>query len=219
MAETEKEPVSRRQFLGMGVMGTFVGAVLTLPPAAFALSPAIKSVAQGQSDVPDEWKELGSVFEIPAKEPKLYRVKFPQQQTYDSGGIMGEQHIQNAVLISWHDGKVPALLENRQSQTLSQAEIEELTTKINVMSNACAHLGCPVRWVAEKEEIACPCHGGIYSINGAHLAGPPPHGLWFYTFEVRENGGIYVKHDFHVKEKSPSGDPNVVFPIDKPYVV
>jgi Rieske Fe-S protein len=42
----------------------------------------------------------------------------------------------------------------------------------------------------------CPCHGGIYDINGGLIAGPPPQGLYYYAFEIREDGGIYVKHEF-----------------------
>jgi Rieske Fe-S protein len=64
------------------------------------------------------------------------------------------------------------------------------------MSNHCAHLGCPVRWFPDRKEILCPCHGGIYDINGGLLGGPPPQGLFKYAFEIREDGGLYVKHEF-----------------------
>src|SRR3989337_1346861 len=26
----------------------------------------------------------------------------------------------------------------------------------------CAHLGCPVRWIAGAKLFMCPCHGGVY---------------------------------------------------------
>ena len=53
-----------------------------------------------------------------------------------------------------------------------------------------------MRWFPDKEEFLCPCHGGIYDISGNLLGGPPPQGLYYYAFEVREDGGIYVKHEF-----------------------
>ena len=73
MAELQKDPVTRGQFLGMGIVGTLVGAVMTIPPIVYVLNPTIESNLLGQSDVPDDWHELGSVFEIPSGAPKLYR--------------------------------------------------------------------------------------------------------------------------------------------------
>ena len=197
MAELQKDPVTRGQFLWMGAVGSLVGAVLTIPPIIYILNPTIESNLQGQSDIPDDWQELGSVFEIPSDEPKLYRVEFPQNQTYNGKEpVLGEGSIINAVYVSWKDGKLPSTLENRGRTSLSASEIEELTPQLNVMSNHCAHLGCPVRWFPDRGEMLCPCHGGIYDINGGLIAGPPPQGLFKYAFEIREDGGLYVKHEF-----------------------
>ena len=197
MAELQKDPVTRGQFLGMGIVGTLVGAVLTIPPIVYVLNPTIESNLLGQSDVPDDWQELGSVFEIPSGEPKLHRVEFPQNQTYNGEGpLLGDGSIVNAVYVSWRDGELPSILENGNRASLSTSEIEELTQQINVMSNHCAHLGCPVRWFPDRSEMLCPCHGGIYDINGGLLAGPPPQDLFKYDFEIREDGGIYVRHEF-----------------------
>ncbi len=44
-------------------------------------------------------------------------------------------------------------------------------------SAICTHLGCIVKWVPEKEEFLCPCHGGRYASDGKVLAGPPPKPL------------------------------------------
>jgi Rieske Fe-S protein len=206
LAELQKDPITRGQFLWMGTLGTLVGAVLTIPPIVYVLDPTIDSNFQGQSDIPDEWQELGSVFEIPSGEPKLYRVEFPQNQTYNGKApVLGEGSIIEAILVSWRDGKVPDILENRsRGGEFSTGEIEELAQQLNVMSNHCAHLGCPVRWFRDRGEILCPCHGGIYDINGGLIGGPPPQGLYYYAFEIREGGGIYVKHDF------TNGEPYVV---------
>jgi Rieske Fe-S protein len=208
--ELQKDPLTRGQFLWMGALGTFIGAVLTIPPAVYVLSPSIKSVLLKRSDVPEEWRELGSVFEIPAGAAVTQLVEFTQRQTYDSGQPgSGVGSITNAVLVSWEDGKRPSILETRSGGPLSSSEIEELKGKLNVMSNACAHMGCPTRWSPDEGEILCPCHGGIYDINGQHTGGPPPHGLWRYVFEIHEDGGIYVKHEFYVEQRR-GGKPYVV---------
>ena len=208
--ELQKDPLTRGQFLWMGALGTFIGAILTIPSAVFVLSPSIKSVLLKRSDVPEEWKELGSVFDIPAGAAVTQLVEFTQRQTYDSGQPgSGAGSITNAVLVSWEDGKLPSILKTKSRGPLSSSEIEELKGKINVMSNACAHMGCPVRWVSEEAKILCPCHGGIYGINGDHEGGPPPHGLWRYVFEIREDGSIYIKHEFYLEQRR-GGKPYVV---------
>ncbi|HET7478407.1 MAG TPA: Rieske 2Fe-2S domain-containing protein [Rubrobacteraceae bacterium] len=207
--ELQKDPLTRGQFLLFGALGTFVGAVMTIPPVVYFLDPAIKSVLQGRSDIPDDWVELGSVFDIPAGKVVAQLVKFTQRQTYDSG-LAGskEGSIPNAVLLSWKDGKMPELIKGKKKR-LSGSDIEEINKELNVMNNACAHMGCPTRWSGEQKLILCPCHGGMYDINGKHTAGPPPHGLWRYDFQVRGDGGLFVRHDFHLKGRGPG----------KPYVV
>jgi Rieske Fe-S protein len=214
--ELQKDPLTRSQFLWMGALGTFMGAVLTIPPAVYLLDPAIRSVLQERSDVPEEWKEVGSVFDIPAGVVEELLVEFTQKQTYNSGQVGSEEgSITDAVLVSWKDGNLPESLETRSEGPLSEAEVRDLERELNVMSNHCAHLGCPVRWVSEEGEILCPCHGGIYDINGDHTAGPPAHGLWRYVSRVREDGSIFVKHEFYVKQRGQI-EPGV---FTKPYIV
>jgi len=171
----------------MGIVGSLVGAVLTIPPTIYLLSPTIQTNIQGRSDIPDEWVEAGSVWEIPSGAPMEFRVEFSQKQTYDAGQPGAEEEPSpegvppnvgtaiNTVLVSWRDGKLPGVLkDNRDTQMLSASEVAELSRRINVLSNHCAHLGCPTRWQAEKGLIVCPCHGGEYDINGHYRAGPPP---------------------------------------------
>ena len=51
----------------------------------------------------------------------------------------------------------------------------------------CAHLGCPVRWIADAEIFLCPCHGGVYNKDGSYAAGPPPRGLYKYPVRIKNN--------------------------------
>ena len=41
--ELQKDPMTRGDFLGFGVIRAIVGAVLTIPPVAFILDPIIKT--------------------------------------------------------------------------------------------------------------------------------------------------------------------------------
>jgi menaquinol-cytochrome c reductase iron-sulfur subunit len=59
------------------------------------------------------------------------------------------------------------------------------------MSNVCTHLGCRVRWVADRQEFFCPCHNGVFDKEGKVVSGPPPRSL--DRFEVKvENDQLMV---------------------------
>jgi cytochrome b6-f complex iron-sulfur subunit len=45
------------------------------------------------------------------------------------------------------------------------------------LSAVCTHLGCVVKWLDDKGEFLCPCHGGRFSADGNVLGGPPPKPL------------------------------------------
>ena len=218
MAELQKDPMTRGDFLGFGILGTIVGALLTIPPVAFVLGPIIDVNVRGQSDVPDEWFKVGPIGEVTVEEPKVFTVDFPVNQIYSEKDIIENEEavetegevIPNAVWLSWRhvtEGgeeqvRVPSFVEEGGVQPpLSEDQIKEATENLNVLSSSCAHLGCPVRWVyvEGKGEFLCPCHGGIYDINGGYIGGPPPRGMYKYTFEVREDANVYIKHEFDIE--------------------
>lgn len=61
--------------------------------------------------------------------------------------------------------------------------------EIRALSPICKHLGCTVDWNTGqiKEEYYCPCHGGRYKIDGAHVLGTPPTAsLDLYETEVKD---------------------------------
>ncbi len=48
---------------------------------------------------------------------------------------------------------------------------------VHALSATCTHLGCQVRWDAASTTFRCPCHGGVYGLDGAVVEGPPPRPL------------------------------------------
>jgi menaquinol-cytochrome c reductase iron-sulfur subunit len=60
------------------------------------------------------------------------------------------------------------------------------------LSSTCTHLGCRVSWVAETQQLKCPCHGGVYDKTGAVIAGPPPAALPRLSTRV-EGGQVLVQ--------------------------
>jgi menaquinol-cytochrome c reductase iron-sulfur subunit len=55
----------------------------------------------------------------------------------------------------------------------------------------CTHLGCPVQWMPDARLFLCPCHGGVYNVDGSVAAGPPPKPLPTYPVRVR-NGQVEI---------------------------
>jgi len=229
LAELQKDPMTRGDFLGFGILGTIVGAILTIPPAAFVLGPLIDIDLRGQSDIPDDWFEVGSISEISEDEPKYFLVEFPVEQIYSqreiqekSGTSKEEFTLDSGLWVSWkteilEDGKYgstqrPSFLDEYDGGSLSEEQVQEAQDAVNVLSNSCAHLGCPVRWIIREGEgeLLCPCHGGIYNINGEYVAGPPPRDMYSYDFEVRENGTVYVRHQFDVGGEKGPQEPFVI---------
>ena len=55
----------------------------------------------------------------------------------------------------------------------------------HAVSASCTHLGCTVQYKGDAKEIWCPCHNGVYNMNGANVSGPPPRPLQKFNVHVR----------------------------------
>jgi Rieske Fe-S protein len=92
-----------------------------------------------------------------------------------------------------------------------------------IISNHCAHLGCPVQPngpldESGKKELAdvtliptisiagfgCPCHGGQYDTEGNRTSGPPVRALDRYSFSIR-NGHLFLGKPFSVSHVDGAG--------------
>ena len=98
-----------------------------------------------------------------------------------------------------------------------------------IISNRCAHLGCPVQAngptgaiLGEKNVVehtangevllrpvvpagfGCPCHGGQYDTEGNRTAGPPVRALDRYSFEIK-NGRLILLSTYSVTHVDGTG--------------
>ncbi len=55
-----------------------------------------------------------------------------------------------------------------------------------VFSRNCTDLSCPITWDLGSNWFYCPCHGGIFAVDGTPQAGPPSRPLFRYALRVRE---------------------------------
>ncbi len=67
---------------------------------------------------------------------------------------------------------VPAVVLNRPGKGLV------------VLSRVCTHLGCLVQYDKDNKRLLCPCHAGVYDLEGNIVSGPPPKPLPKLPFRV-----------------------------------
>lgn len=68
------------------------------------------------------------------------------------------------------------------------AQVQMLT-----LSNVCTHMQCDVHWDIALQEFLCPCHGGLYSIDGTNIGGPPPWPLFRYQHKL-VGSTLYIRN-------------------------
>jgi cytochrome b6-f complex iron-sulfur subunit len=66
-------------------------------------------------------------------------------------------------------------------------------TNFHALARACTHSEvCLVDWDPKRRQLVCPCHRGIFDLNGNVVAGPPPRPLERRDVVVRD-GAVYVR--------------------------
>jgi menaquinol-cytochrome c reductase iron-sulfur subunit len=113
-----------------------------------------------------------------------------------------------------------AFIRNNGSVQQGSQQVPSFT----IISNRCAHLGCPVQangpmGTTKTEKTAngeitlhesqpagfgCPCHGGQYDTEGNRTAGPPVRALDRYDFEV-DNGRLILLSTYSVSHVVGTG--------------
>jgi menaquinol-cytochrome c reductase iron-sulfur subunit len=117
---------------------------------------------------------------------------------------------------------------SRRTAYIRNNGIADGKPSFTIISNRCAHLGCPVQpngplfdnkkkveKTAKGEEVTiiptipaggfgCPCHGGQYDQEGNRTAGPPVRALDRYEFEIR-NGRLVLLGTYSVAHVEGTG--------------
>jgi Rieske Fe-S protein len=126
--------------------------------------PAIAYIVEPalKSNQGEGWIQLGATSKIETGVPTLFKVNIQRQ----TGWVTNEEEL--SVYVVTQDGR-----------------------DFIAMSNVCTHLGCRVRWIAEKDNFICPCHNGVFDKEGKVLAGPPPRPLNRYQVKV-ENDQLFI---------------------------
>ena len=175
-------PVTRSVFLEGATLGlgAAIGGLITLPVAGFAILPGFLGQEQHKVD-------LGPIE------------KFVLNRWYISTFIVDptEGDVSRATAFIRNNGSV------------ADPETKQQVPSFTIISNRCVHLGCPTQANGPSGSIlgeptikehtlngpvtldpvvpagyGCPCHGSQYDPEGNRTAGPAPHALDRYGFEI-----------------------------------
>src|SRR5436190_7018181 len=174
----EGETVTRRALFTGGALaaGGIATAAFALPALGFAIGPLF------EQQNPRAYQDVGPEADF---NPQTYVPKVMTIST--DAGEAGK----TTVYIRKYD---PA----RDKDKLGQPYV--------AVSTRCAHAGCPVRYVQAAQRFICPCHGGVYSFDGAVAGGPPVRPLDRFDSKV-VNGRVQVGMRFSLDsdlERFPS---------------
>ena len=141
-----------------------LGLAINAVAAALFAIPIVGSILGPLRRIAEQaWIPLGPLTEFPESQTRLATYRNPFVQAWD-----GET------------ANVPCWVRRLGGETFQ------------VFAINCAHLGCPVRWFPDSGLFMCPCHGGVYYADGSRASGPPPRGLYEYTYKV-EGGQLWVR--------------------------
>jgi nitrite reductase/ring-hydroxylating ferredoxin subunit len=77
----------------------------------------------------------------------------------------------------------PDVRQQRQLWILRDADRPET---FRIISAACTHMGCVVKWKADRKLFVCPCHGGTFDSDGARKSGPPQRPLDVFPYQIKD---------------------------------
>ncbi|MFQ5843804.1 MAG: ubiquinol-cytochrome c reductase iron-sulfur subunit, partial [Planctomycetota bacterium] len=65
--------------------------------------------------------------------------------------------------------------------------------RFHTLSGTCTHSEvCLVEWDPKRRQLVCPCHRGIFDLQGNVVSGPPPRPLARHEVFVRD-GSLYLR--------------------------
>lgn len=60
----------------------------------------------------------------------------------------------------------------------------------------CTHGKCTVEYRPQQEDLFCPCHDGIFDLQGRVISGPPPLPLEIFQVALSEGEIVVSKREF-----------------------
>ncbi len=194
--------VTRSRFLEGATLGLggVIGGIITVPVAGFAILPSFLRQRGHKVD-------LGPVSSFPLSEWLI--------TTFIVDPAQGEVSRRTAFI--------------RNNGPVADPKTKKQVPSFSIISNRCVHLGCPTQANGPTGDIlgkptkiehtangrvrlepvvpagyGCPCHGSQYDVEGNRTAGPAPHALDRYEYEI-DNGRLILLSTYSVSKVVGTG--------------
>jgi Rieske Fe-S protein len=199
--------VTRSRFLEGATLGLggVIGGLITVPVAGFAILPSFLGQKSHKTD-------LGPISQFITGQWYI--------ATFITDPEEGDTSRRTAFLR--YNGPVP-VADPKTKKTTQEPSF-------SIISNRCVHLGCPTQangpsgtkilgkpTIKERTKsgpvecvpvvpagYGCPCHGSQYDTEGNRTAGPAPHALDRYGFEI-DNGHLILLSTYSVSHVVGTG--------------
>ena len=94
-------------------------------------------------------------------------------------------------------GSVDELFKERNYLKTTVGEIPAIILKsdnnLRAYSLQCTHAQCTVQYAESEQRFVCPCHGGIFNVDGSVHTGPPQRALHQLFVSVHD-GVLYISN-------------------------
>jgi len=111
------------------------------------------------------WLRVGPIDDVPVGHPTPFTVMMPPDQGWPTPA----------------QPRIVYVVKLAQNQVLA-------------IANICTHMQCDVHWDPTIGQFLCPCHGGLYTMTGDNIGGPPPQPLaqWVHRVTVDPQTGQHI---------------------------
>lgn len=143
-----KEPSDRTAVSRRRFLSLGIASVAAFVGVALGIPLAGYAVSPALQKKEGEWAEIGSASEFKPGEPR--KVEY---SSFRKDGWIEETVKKSAWVVARDNGE------------------------FTVFDPRCTHLGCAYRWDETRKSFLCPCHDGVFDIDGKVVSGPPPRPL------------------------------------------
>lgn len=132
------------------VLGSVIGAVLTLPGVSFILSPILKKPKAGEGEsAGDGFQQLAKLSDLEDGIPRVFPVLGKTKDAW----------------VQYPEEPVGAVWLVRKGE------------KVDAFSAECPHLGCAVSLGPDGNSFFCPCHTSAFTLDGKAKNEVPPRAM------------------------------------------
>ncbi len=71
--------------------------------------------------------------------------------------------------------------------------VKTTSGELKAFDATCSHLACTVQYRADKADIWCACHNGVYDLTGRNVSGPPPRPLTVMKVAIQNDEIVVSK--------------------------